>query len=312
MKTALLLILSLVFGSALRAEAQTTSHFPHATIPSIFPNEESEKEWYALNFWSKYDFSNPYKYEVDDIRKGFIDFVDALYQTPPEASFEAVDILMNSATVSEDGYWCILEAAELVLYDPSSPMRNDLLWEPIVRHAVGPQSPLDEVSKMRYQSLLKLVSRNQQGDIAADFTYTLPNGQSGRLHTLTAPYTLVYFYNPGCSECLHTKNDMLASGALEFLHANGIVKVLALYCDNDINEWRRLLPENPSWWISAYDKGGQILSKELYDLKAIPTIYLLDKNKMVLMKDPIVEDLNDAINQIANDYQATLAAQQTR
>ena len=38
-------------------------------------------------------------------------------------------------------------------------------------------------------------------------------------------------------------------------------------------------------WIIAYDAGARISKEELYDLKAIPSMYLLDRDKRVLAKD---------------------------
>ena len=38
-------------------------------------------------------------------------------------------------------------------------------------------------------------------------------------------------------------------------------------------------------WINAYDAGQVLTMKKLYDLKAMPTLYLLGKNKVVLLKD---------------------------
>ena len=73
------------------------------------------------------------------------------------------------------------------------------------------------------------------------------------------------------------------------------MKVLAVYPDADLKEWRRWLPENPSWWISAYDRGEKIRNGELYDLKAIPTIYLLDHDKRVILKDPTPEVLEEVL-----------------
>ena len=170
-------------------------------------------------------------------------------------------------------------------------MRNDLLWEPVVRHAIGSSSPLDEPSKERYRSMLKLVSRNQEGTAATDFTYTLADGSQGRLYDISAPYTIIFFYNPDCGECARTKAQMEASGYLDMLHNVGLVKVLALYPDGDVSAWRKALPQNPERWISAYDKEQKINREGLYDLKAIPTLYLLDAQKRVIMKDPLVEVL---------------------
>lgn len=285
----LLLTLVVALGG-IRAQSQTA--FPYVEPPRYIATDEVAAEWLALHWWDAYDFSaTEVKYHEGANKRGFLEFIRVLYLTSPEHSAKAVAEMMRRAAVSEDGYWYFLEMAEVVLYDPSSPMRNDLLWEMFVRHAVGEGSPLDGNSQARYHSMLQLVSRNQQGTVATDFTYTLADGTEGRLHDIKAPYTLIWFYNPGCSECARTKAQIDSSGVLENLRARGMIKVLALHPDGDLTEWRKRLPENPSWWISAYDKGEKIHKGDLYDLKAIPTIYLLDSQKRVMMKDPTVEDL---------------------
>ena len=40
-----------------------------------------------------------------------------------------------------------------------------------------------------------------------------------------------------------------------------------------------------------------IKEKNLYDLKAIPTLYLLDKNKKVLLKDAVVGQIEQYLQQ---------------
>ncbi len=48
------------------------------------------------------------------------------------------------------------------------------------------------------------------------------------------------------------------------------------------------MPDN---WVNAYDEKLQISNEELYDLKAMPTLYLLDKEKKVLLKDAELKDI---------------------
>lgn len=226
------------------------------------------------------------------------DAFNAVYHTPLSSRATAVGELMDSKAVSEEDYWAVLEMAEEILYDPSSPLRDDLLWEYFLRHAVGEKSPIDEPSKERYRSMLKLVSRNQQGAVAHNFTYTLADDTQGSLHAISAPYTVLFFYNPNCSYCAQVKTQIEVTGYLEMLHEMGLVKVLALYPDGDIEEWRKDLSNNPKWWISAYDKGQKINAEGLYDLKAIPTIYLLDSQKRVLLKDPTTERFLDTLEHL--------------
>lgn len=272
--------------------AQQAAPFPYVTPPAILGGEVAEAEWVALNFWSAYDFAAAEsRYAAEANRRGFVDFISTLYATNPKLSAEAIERMMSLASASEDGYWYFLELAEKFLYDPNSPLRNDLLWESFLHHAISPQSPLDDDSKVRYRMLLAIVSRNQQGSVATDFEYTCANGSRGRLHQIDSPLLLIYFYNPGCSECGRVKAQLDASGLLDALHARGVLQVLAVHPDEELTEWRKHLADNPSWWISAYDKGGRIRRDDLYDLKAIPTFYLLDVQKRVMMKDPTVEDL---------------------
>ena len=44
-------------------------------------------------------------------------------------------------------------------------------------------------------------------------------------------------------------------------------------------------------WINAYD-GGMVITKErVFDIQDIPTIYLLDKNKRIILKDASLEEI---------------------
>lgn len=65
--------------------------------------------------------------------------------------------------------------------------------------------------------------------------------------------------------------------------------VLALYTEGDIVHWRNA--EYPSGMINAYDAGQKIAERQSYDLKAMPTLYLLDKDKRVILKDAPVEQI---------------------
>ena len=55
--------------------------------------------------------------------------------------------------------------------------------------------------------------------------------------------------------------------------------------DEDLGAWRAYRDRIPARWINAYDATQQLREKELYDLKAIPALYLLDCDKRVLVKD---------------------------
>ena len=132
---------------------------------------------------------------------------------------------------------------------------------------------------------------NRVGAVAADFVYTLPSGAQKRMHDIRSPYTLLLFYNPDCHGCAETLAAMKASPVLNDPRIMQQVKILAFYPDEDREVWAQHQEVIPTAWINSYDKDLTVLTKELYDLKAMPTLYLLDKDKKVLLKDVAVGEI---------------------
>ena len=53
----------------------------------------------------------------------------------------------------------------------------------------------------------------------------------------------------------------------------------------------------PAGWINSYDSTVSLKNDEIYDLKAIPTLYLLDKDKKVVMKDVTFNQVENYLKQ---------------
>ncbi|MDE5871297.1 MAG: DUF5106 domain-containing protein, partial [Muribaculaceae bacterium] len=67
------------------------------------------------------------------------------------------------------------------------------------------------------------------------------------------------------------------------INANAL-KVLAIYAEGKRDVWEKTKSEMPSKWTVGYDL-SDILDNDLYDLPAMPIVYLLDGEKRVIIKD---------------------------
>lgn len=74
--------------------------------------------------------------------------------------------------------------------------------------------------------------------------------------------------------------------------------ILAIYPDEDTDAWRKHVADFPKEWLNGYDKGKMIDEGELYDLKTMPSIYLLDKDKRVILKDVVAEQIENYYNSL--------------
>ena len=58
------------------------------------------------------------------------------------------------------------------------------------------------------------------------------------------------------------------------------------------------MPNYPSSWINGYDYTFKLRSSGTYDIRAIPSLYLLDSRKRVLMKDAPTETVLSYLDKI--------------
>ena len=156
---------------------------------------------------------------------------------------------------------------------------------------------LDRWERIAPQHDLRMASQNRIGRPANDFRYTLASGATGTLYGVKAEYTLLFINNPGCAMCKQLREQIAGSPMLSEMIERGRLKILALYPDEDLAEWREYRGHIPPSWINGYDAGCVVREKSLYDLHAIPALYLLDRDKRVLVKDstdvPYIEEVID-------------------
>ena len=294
-----LLLLLLVGCSARRQgptaeEENATPSLSHAPRPAHFivtpPPAELDSEGQRLylrdHYWDRFDFRDTTLLSRLDTAEMMGAYAHYLARVIGPADTAAMRNLMKRASASKEMLTYFSMLGERLLYDPNSPLRSDELYLVVLETQAN--SPLyNEYEQARPRHQLELVGENLPGHPANDFRYTLADGSSSTLYALKAPYTLLFISNPGCPMCASVREAVISSPMLNSMIERGALKVLMLYPDSDLEEWHKHREEIPSQWIYAYDKGCHLQNERLYDLKAIPTLYLLNNKKEVLLKDVV-------------------------
>lgn len=267
-------------------------------VPVTLQSVDARLNFVVRHYWDKFDFTDTAYIHVPKITEQvLVDYLDLLVRVPSALADSCLANTMQQA--SEEGKMLsfFAEMLRTYLFDYESPFRNEILYEPVSRFLT--ESPLvDDVTKIRAKHDLKLISLNKIGEMASDFICTLPSGEQKRMYSIHSPYTLLLFYDPNCQECVAIVDILKTSVALNHLQVNKQLKVLAFYPDEDIAAWTKYQCKIPAEWINSYDKDLTVLSDELYDLKIMPVIYLLDKDKTVLLKTPALTHLEEYLSDI--------------
>lgn len=243
-----------------------------------------------LHFWDKFDMQDTTQVKnPDEGEQQLADFLGLLAKAPDSAlRDQAVAHMMDQAKVNRTSFDYFIKQYEHYLYDGNSPMRNDISYESVLRYLIKTDA-LTDLEKEAYRPIYKLVLRNKVGQKAEDFSFALANGSKQKLSDTKAKYTFLMFYDPDCSHCKETIHQLRDTPQLVQLFDQLQVQVLAIDPWGDRAKWKAYQTELSDKWINGFDSDSKVLSFNLYDLKASPTIYLLDENKKVLLKDTYLE-----------------------
>jgi hypothetical protein len=269
--------------------------FQMTQIPAVLTSPGERADYLVTHYWDNFNFRDTAYIHLPEVtEQAFVDYIDVMPYTSAAVASASVKNMLKKAEAEAKMYLYFADLYEKYLYDPNSPMRNDEWYIPVLESML--ESPIVK-EKIRPAHLLKLAKRNRPGEKAADFTYTIGDGKKAALYSIGSDYTLLFFYNPDCRNCQEVSGLLQASLAVQSLLKDGKLSILAVYPDEDLEAWRNYLPRLPKEWINSYDAGARLKDEEVYDLKAIPTLYLLDKEKVVLLKDPAFERLENYLRQ---------------
>ena len=297
---ALTVLLSACAGGGSRAPLPTRN-FPEVQIPSILPQEELG-DYILDHFWDAYLDTTGHWF-CDSTHIGGVNdrilatqlasFLSILENTPaPKAGevmaafFDQLERSHAADTASNVFSW-MSDAVEYYLYDPNSEIRSEELFLPFVSRLV--QSPFaKEDLRARYAHEAEVCATNRIGAPAKDFTFVDIRGRRHTLYGERAPLTVLLFVNPGCHACEEVVSAFEGE-AVKARVRDGKLRILGIYIDEDIRAWKDHAAELPPHWINGYEPDGLIRSDQLYFVRGIPSIYLLDADKRILMKDALPE-----------------------
>ena len=287
---ACLLGMSLV--SCSHAQQQKTKEFRLPDVPVTLTAPEDRAAYLSLHYWDHFDFADTSLISRPEITEQvFVDFISILPHTPKAQ--EAVDTLFRRALADREMLYHFISLGDKYLYEPNSPMHDEELHILFLRALVN-HPGLEETDRIRPRHLLEMALKNRPGDVATDFTVVCRDGRSRRLSDIKAGYVLVYFNDPDCEDCHRVKELLTLSPVVNDLLESGRLKLLSVCVEGKTPAWEKA--EFPAGWIDGYDDGQRLTREQVYDLKAMPTLYLLDAEKRVILKDASFEQVEERLS----------------
>lgn len=273
--------------------------FPVVQVPAIIDDQHEAVEYMAENYWNVFmDVSKGYPSDSlmsngvlkTEVEQKFADWTAVLGMADLRTIEKAVGNIYDKALECErkKPESNIFETfADLFIkyyYNPNSPLRNEEIYLYFVRKYAEYPGHTEEM-KGKYEREAKLCAFNRIGEKAADFRFSDRRGKFYRLHDIESEFTLLFFSNPGCEACMEIINVLKGEEVISGMIASKVLSVVNVYIDEDIEDWLSYMPIYPQEWYNGFDPDFVLRKNTLYNIRAIPSLYLLDKEKKVIFKD---------------------------
>lgn len=220
---------------------------------------------------------------VDEIAQAIEAFMTRHADDSPQACEKAA--AQQVATIDARELLRYAEVAERILYTPSCTSLQRAAYRAIVKQLL--QNGGDEIALLRYRYQYEMLTHNNEGETAEDFSFTDIDGNNRQFSQIEADYLLLIFNDPECEECAMLREAVIANPVLANAMTEQRLQVIAIYPDLPVPEWNEQMRHYPASWIKGYAEDAS----DLYDVRQLPSTYLLDAHHTVLARNATVTDM---------------------
>ncbi len=295
-----------------KAEQFKALPFPEINPPAMMDDMQDIAEYMAMHWWDGitdpsivYPCDSSYVSGVarGDVEQKFanwtnvLNMVDLAYARKSVANLYGRAIACEKKDTASNVYETFTDLVIKYLYDANSPLRNEDHYSAYAQ-CLSQCDFVEPVMRSKYEREVTLSALNRVGTKAADFRFTDIKGRTHSLYGIKAQLTLLFFSNPGCGACKEIIDVLNNDPAISALISDGRMAVLNIYIDEDLEAWRSYMPIYPETWYNGFDPDMVIRGETLYNVRAIPSLYLLDQDKNVIMKDAPEARLFDYLSRL--------------
>ncbi|MHC1774402.1 MAG: thioredoxin-like domain-containing protein [Lentimicrobium sp.] len=264
---------------------------PTPVLENGRPDSTFNYRYFKAHFWDNIDLSDDRLVRTPFLHSKVEQYLTKLTPPTPDSLILAIDKLFSMAGNNQETFkylmWYLTvkyESSEIMGYDaifvhlvdtyytdPKMGWMNATVKENLIKRAkvlkpllIGQPAP----QMILYDTLQKPVS----------------------LYKAKAEYTLIYFWDPDCSHC--KKETPMLKDFYEKNRLHYDLEVYAVCMDTSWKEMKNYILKNQTKWINVngfYSMTADF--REVYDVHSSPVMYLLDRNKVIIAKRVLTEQM---------------------
>lgn len=261
-------------------------------------NADMRQMYYIEHTFDNYPFEDARMAGTPVAMDAVINFCSNIFYMDPVAAAPIADRILTTAQVNSINYHAFFDVMESAFGTTGVSFWTEEIYLEMLNNALH-YNQLEERRVKYYQQVYELQSKNLAGTQVANVDILWADDSKSSLYDVQSEYTLLYLQNPDCHTCTAVREFLTENQEVTKAVESGKLKVVTLYFYKDEALWRNYLKTkaNPKW-LHGWDFSGEIEAGSLFDLRTIPVIFLLDKDKKVIRKNIAHFEISDYLKRL--------------
>jgi peroxiredoxin len=257
---------------------------------------QAEQVWHYRNeFFDDVDFSDPRLLHTPVIYNKLNRYMTELTLQQADSIIVASDALLQRV-LDEPEYYQFFANWIAVKYEPgqSNIMDPDAVFVHLVDNYFTYERSTWADSAETYALRLRAeeMANSLVGQPGPNITAPDPDGQPRTLYDLTAPYLVVFMYNPTCDHC--REQAPVLTRLYREQGADKTFDVYAIALDTDDRTWKDFIQRFGMSFTNVFEPSNRAIYKQYY-VDNTPEVYVLGPDRTIIAKNINVNQLSQVI-----------------
>lgn len=274
------------------ATTETKTLFEYPTAPESLPTMTDKSNYLMEHFWDAMNLKSQTPVDQNLLNEAF-----RVYSVPMRFADKAkvtasADKLIKGLEKNPVLLLQFTKAAEEALYGPRAEAWIDEIYVKFIS-ALVKNKKVPDSRKPKYQKQLNSLEKTITGMTAPEFKFTNKDGREATYFPMSTP-TMIIFCNPKIPDWRMTRLTMETNLKLKQAIDKGQINIIFIVPD-DLADWKEETSNYPGNWTVGYAPGVG----ETYDFRLAPSIYIIDSEGKIVMKNITpAQGVDEILNQV--------------
>ncbi len=258
--------------------------------------------YFKKHYFDNIDLNNPAILRTAFLHAKIKYFLETLTQQNPDSVSHALDFLYGNMDEDSELFKSYL-SHYLSKYAKSKFIGHDAIYVHLVKeyYAKGKAPWVEEETLEKMKDEARRLEPILIGKTASDIRMYKEDGTDVSISELDYTYLVIYFWDPDCGHCKKSTPKLIE---FEQNYKDKGVKVLAVCTalrDKTAKCWDSVKEKGMLGFINVTDENHKSRFKLKYNIKTTPTVFVINKEREILIKGLGVEQLPSVMDNIISN-----------